>query len=189
LDKIAGILLISLLAIVSITSLSYYIVSQPNQTQNTPSPTPTPASTPTFTPVPTAEPTLAYDYVVYEWYLKAEYINNVTWLNWSMAAVTVGDEIRSTNYDSSKTWSENYIAYVNHFEDIPQQVADSDSMGPISKWSFIRQLSVNASFNEATGYTKAFCQYAEYEDVPFQYGIELELPLLADDRGWTKAFV
>ena len=77
----------------------------------------------------------------------------------------------------------------NHFEDIPQQVADSDSMGAISKWSFIRQLSVNASFNEATGYTKAFCQYAEYENVPFQYGIESELPLLADDRGWTKAFV
>ena len=188
-DKIVTILLISLLAIVSITSLSYYIVSQPNQTQNTPSPTPTPTNTPAFTPAPTAEPTLAYDYVVYEWHLKAEYINNVTWLNWSMAAVTVGDEIRSTNYNSSKTWSENYIAYVNHFEDIPQQVADSDSMGPISKWSFIRQLSVNALFNEATGYTKAFCQYAEYEDVPFQYGIELELPLLSDDRGWTKTFV
>jgi len=53
LDKIAGILLISLLAIVSITSLSYYIVSQPNQTQNPPSPTPTPTSIPTLTPAPT----------------------------------------------------------------------------------------------------------------------------------------
>ena len=111
-DKIAGILLISLLAIVSIISLSYYIVSQPNQTQNTPSPTPTPTNTPVSSPAPTTEPTLAYDYVVYEWHLKAEYINNVTWLNWSMAAVTVGDEIRSTNYNSNKTWSENYIAYV-----------------------------------------------------------------------------
>jgi hypothetical protein len=53
LDKIAGILLISLLAIVFAVSLSYYVVSQPNQTQNNPSPTPT-AST---TPSPTEEPT------------------------------------------------------------------------------------------------------------------------------------
>ncbi len=49
--KIIGILLIALIAIVSITSLSYYILSQPNQTPNTSSPTPTP------TPPPSEEPT------------------------------------------------------------------------------------------------------------------------------------
>ena len=41
-DKIAGILVISLLALVFAVSLSYYILNQPNQAQNNPSPTPTP---------------------------------------------------------------------------------------------------------------------------------------------------
>jgi hypothetical protein len=50
LDKIAGILLISLLAIVTAASISYYALNQPNQTSNTPSPTPT--STPAITPTP-----------------------------------------------------------------------------------------------------------------------------------------
>ena len=49
-DKIAGILLIALLAIVTAVSLSYYILNQPNQTQNNPSPTPTPTQTPTPSP-------------------------------------------------------------------------------------------------------------------------------------------
>jgi hypothetical protein len=55
LDKIVVIFLIAILAIVSITSLTYYVVSQPNQNQNNPSPTPTPAITPT--PSPTETPT------------------------------------------------------------------------------------------------------------------------------------
>jgi len=42
LDKIAGMLLIALLAIVSTVSLSYYILSQPNQASNTLSSAPTP---------------------------------------------------------------------------------------------------------------------------------------------------
>jgi cytoskeletal protein RodZ len=50
LDKIAGILLIALLAIVTTVGLSYYILNQPNQTQNNPSPTPTPTQTPTPSP-------------------------------------------------------------------------------------------------------------------------------------------
>ncbi len=49
--KIIGILLIAILAIVSTGSLSYYAASQPNQTQNKPSPTSTP------TPSPSEEPT------------------------------------------------------------------------------------------------------------------------------------
>ena len=53
-DKIAGILLISVLAIVSVASVSYYVLSQPNfeySFSNTP--TPTPASTPTPLPIET----------------------------------------------------------------------------------------------------------------------------------------
>ena len=56
-DKIAGILLVALLALAFTVSLSYYILSQPNQTQNTPSPTPTPTPSPMSTPSPSGEPT------------------------------------------------------------------------------------------------------------------------------------
>ena len=52
--KIVGILLIALLAIVTAASLSYYILNQPNQTQNTPSATPTPS--PSAAPI--AEPSV-----------------------------------------------------------------------------------------------------------------------------------
>jgi flagellar basal body-associated protein FliL len=50
LDKIVAILLIAILSIVSVASLSYYVLSQPNQTQSNPSPTPTSATTPTPSP-------------------------------------------------------------------------------------------------------------------------------------------
>jgi hypothetical protein len=53
--KIIGILLIALIAIVSTTSLSYFVFSQPNQTGNTANP---PSPTPTPTPEPTPSPTL-----------------------------------------------------------------------------------------------------------------------------------
>jgi hypothetical protein len=174
--KIVGSILITLIALFLTVSLKYYTSTQMNQ-NNIPSPTPTPASTPMPTPTPTAEPTLA-DYVVYEWHLKAEYINNVTWLNWSMA----GD------YDSGKTWSENYISHINSYWAIPQQIANSD-MGVLAKIAFVRQVSVNASFNEATGFTKATYQYGEDNGVPWSYAIEANLPILADSRGWTKTIV
>jgi hypothetical protein len=45
LDKIVGVLLIAILTIVSVTSLTYYILNKSNQTQNIPSPTPTPEPT------------------------------------------------------------------------------------------------------------------------------------------------
>lgn len=53
----AGILLIALLAIAFTVSLSYYILSQQNQTRNNSSPTPTPTATPSTTPSPSEEPT------------------------------------------------------------------------------------------------------------------------------------
>jgi len=173
--------LITLIAIVFTVSLSYY--TSTNQS-NVPSPTPTPTPEPT----PIAEPTVAYEYVVYEWRLKAEYINNVTWLEWNMAGITQGDQIISTSYDSGKTWSENYIAYINSFWAIPQQIADSD-IGVLAKAAFVRPVSVNASFNEATGFTKAVYQYGEDDGVPWLYAIEGMLPIIADGRGWTKTFI
>ena len=179
---IIGILLVTIIAIVSITSLSYYIVSQSNENPNLPSPTPTPTSTPAFTPAPTNE--TSYTYIVYEWYLKAEYINNVTWLNWSMAGATQGDQILRTSYDSDKTWSENYITYIKSRKAIPEEIAYS-GMGVLAKGAFVLQVSVNASFNEATGFTKALYKYGE----DLVYSIDSVLPIIADDRGWTKTFV
>jgi hypothetical protein len=57
--KIIAILLIAAIAVVSTVSASYYITSQPNQTQNKPTPTPKPTlmPTPTPTPMPTTSPT------------------------------------------------------------------------------------------------------------------------------------
>jgi hypothetical protein len=58
LDKIAGILLISLLALVTAVSLSYYLLNQPNQTSNNPSPTTSPTPSPSETPTePASIPT------------------------------------------------------------------------------------------------------------------------------------
>lgn len=56
-DKIAAILLVALLAIISSVSLSYYVLNQPNQNQNEPSPTPTPTPATKPTPSPSEEPT------------------------------------------------------------------------------------------------------------------------------------
>ena len=55
--KIIGTLLIALIAIVSTVSLSYFLLSQPNQTPNNPSPTPTPSPEPTPTQSPATTPT------------------------------------------------------------------------------------------------------------------------------------
>lgn len=57
-DKsIIGVLLIAILAMVSATSLAYYLAVQSNQTQNNPSLTPTPSPEPTPTKLPIATPT------------------------------------------------------------------------------------------------------------------------------------
>jgi hypothetical protein len=51
LDKIAGILLIAILSLVSVAGLSSYVLSQPNQTQINPSSTSIPTSTPVPSPI------------------------------------------------------------------------------------------------------------------------------------------
>jgi hypothetical protein len=77
LDKIAGILLIALLAIVFAVSLSYYVLSQPNQpsnnTSSTPTPTPSgeatqPASTPKL-----SVPEFTLTYVNHSFYQQPTY--------------------------------------------------------------------------------------------------------------------
>jgi hypothetical protein len=67
LDKIAGILLIALLALVTAVSLSYYILNQPNQTSNNTSPTPTPTQTPSEAPNTSTITTYGGTTVVCDW--------------------------------------------------------------------------------------------------------------------------
>jgi hypothetical protein len=74
LDKIAGILLITLLAIVFAVSISYYALNQPNQTPNNPSPTPTPTPATTPAPSPSEEPTSIPTPSIPEFTLK--YVDN-----------------------------------------------------------------------------------------------------------------
>ena len=177
--KVLGVLLITLFATVFAVSLGYFLFSQPNQTPNSLSPTPTPTSTPptipeqTPTPKPTLEPSL-YNNIVFEWYLKVEYINNVTWLDSSWSS-----------YDDAKTWSENYIDYIDSFWALPQEIADS-GIGVLAKAAFVIQVSANVSFDEATGFTRVLYQYSESDDL--YYVLESSLPSLADSGGWTKTY-
>jgi hypothetical protein len=110
---------------------------------------------------------------MYEWFLKAEYINNDTWLR------------SLTSYNSSKTWSENYVIYLDSFWAVPQDLMNLD-IGVLAKAAFVRQVSANVLFNETIGFTKVLYPY-ESDEV--YYVIESSLPHLADDRGWTKDFV
>jgi hypothetical protein len=119
---------------------------------------------------------------VYEWHLEPEYINNVTWLNHTFS------EKSEVFYDSDRTWTENYVIYINSFYAFPQQLMNSHLEGLVGA-SFIRPVFGNTSFDETTGFTKATYQYAEYDHVPMYYGIESILPTIADDRGWTKNFI
>jgi hypothetical protein len=75
LDKIAGILLTALLVIVIAVSLSYYVLSQPNQTENNTLPTPTLTAAPSPSPseIPT-EPISIPKPSVPEF--TVEYVNN-----------------------------------------------------------------------------------------------------------------
>jgi hypothetical protein len=164
--------------------------TEPTDPELTPEPSarePTEATEPEPTPQESIEPEpvepepeRAYVYVVYEWYLKAEYMNNVTWLNWTRATTTQGGKILRTAYDSNKTWSENYIAHIKSQYAIPKDL--DPNMGVLAKAAFIRYVSVNASFNEETGYTKAIYTY----EPSLYYAIESSLERLADGRGWTK---
>jgi hypothetical protein len=74
--KIIGVLVIALIAIVSTVSLSYYILSQSNQTSNIPSPTPTPTPSPSEEPasIPTPSvPEFTLKYVNHSFYEQPTY--------------------------------------------------------------------------------------------------------------------
>ncbi len=180
-----------IILVVAVISSGYAIsafIMQPaskptDSSEPTPSPTVTPTSTPASTPelTPTSEPELAYDYVVYEWYLKAEYINNGTWLR------TI-----YYNYTSDRTWLENYRGYL---ESMYYSTFPPDRLFPPGCYV---DLFVNAEFDAETGWTKAVYEYSAEPHYTYwsdgslnynHYSIETVLPTLADGRGWTKNFI
>ena len=172
---------ITLVILVTVVVSFWHLQSEINslRTEQENSPTNT---TPAPQPNSIVEHKPPNDYVVYEWNLKPEYIDNVTWLNETLS------EKSGVLYDSEKTWTENYIICVNSFYAFPQQLMNSHLEGLVGA-SFIRPVFGNTSFNEATGFTKATYQYAEYDGVPMYYGIESILPIIADSRGWAKNFI
>ncbi len=80
LSKIVGILLITLLALVFTVSLGYYMLTQLNQTPNTPLPTPAPAQTPTPTQTAStpilAVPEFTVELVAYPYDVPTTYSTN-----------------------------------------------------------------------------------------------------------------
>jgi hypothetical protein len=181
---IITVLLVNLLGmVVGFSYLQQEINQLHPQTLN---PTPTPNPTSILSPNPTnnssGEETsnnLPYAFVAYEWNLKPEYINNITWLNQSMGMVGKPDY-----YNVDETWKENYFDYLSRHIAYPQQAKDDPLV-----WGLLgRSVFVNAEFDEATGHTKATYQYAEYQNETMLYGIENFLPKMVDANGWTKNF-
>ena len=175
---IITLLLINILAIaIGFSYLQQEINHQNEQTQN-------PISTPPgITPIPTQGTSLGqqtstplpYKYTVYEWYLKPQFINNITWLN------QTSSDLFSDSYNLSKTWTENYIDFIKDSWVVPQSAVDNDVSGLVGAY-LIFYLPVNVTLNEVTGFTKASYQYAEST----HYVIESILPNLSVSKGWTK---
>jgi hypothetical protein len=152
----------------------------PTQTkQPTLTPTAAPINPTQTTPNPTPSP-LPHNYTVYEWHLKANYINNVTWLS----VVTA--------YNSSLTWKENYLSYLQsmYYSTFPP-----DRLFPPSVY---QNCFVSAQFDPTTGYTKALYlyypepHYSYWADGSLNYSyyaIENNLPFIADSQGWSKTFI
>ena len=169
-NKIGVILVLVLLVnVVAVVTVFSYMQSEINSLQPTPAPTPPP------TPKPEATAPPSHNYTVFEWYLKAEYINNITWLKTII------------NYNDSLTWTENYISLISnrYGSAFPVQAEDSLAAGFLSVPAF-----KNATFNQETGWTKATYKYYEQELQPYLYSIETAYPSLkAYAYNWQEYFL
>jgi hypothetical protein len=139
--------------------------------------TTSPTSPPsTLSPIAT-HPPYRHNYTVFEWTLKNEYINNVTWLS------SIGP------YHDIKTWTENYVYIISHNggSAFPSQMRDS-----LAAASFVVPAFVNVEFNEQTGFTKATYRYLEQDFQPYLYTVETSLFYSVKDSalvGWREYFV
>ncbi len=186
-DNKVGYVTIVLLAITlgAVTVAFVFLQSEINSL-TIPAVTPTPASgnvnppsqTPSYTSQTPPLSPLSHSYVVYEWYLKPEYINNMTWLDQRTSEV-------GPVYNNSLTWKQNYVLYLSSPIAYPEQAKDDPLV-----WHLLgRNVFISAEFNDQTGYTKAVYDYAEYQGVTMLYGIEAFLPQMAVNGNWTRAYL
>ena len=115
---------------------------------------------------------LPYSSVVYEWFLKPSYIDNVTWLSGVIA------------YNPYVSWKQNYVSFLESQLAYPSQVSGS----PLAAYYLSISVAVSQVFNETTGWTVATYRYAEFQNVTMSYQIEGYLPTIADNCNWTKTY-
>ena len=115
---------------------------------------------------------LPYNDVVYEWFLKPEYIDNVTWLSGVVA------------YNPYISWEENYLSFLERQLAYPLQVSGS----PLAAYYLSISVAVSQMFNETTGWTVATYKYAEFQNVTMAYQIEGYLPTISVNGNWTKTY-
>ncbi|MGD6806212.1 MAG: hypothetical protein ACQCN4_04570 [Candidatus Bathyarchaeia archaeon] len=179
-SKIAYAIIVALVVSVAILGAGLlYLQTEINSlkpAQPTPTVGPTAAqtgATPTYTPQPTSKSDLRYSYVVYEFRLKSDYINNQTWLSGKVA------------YNQSLSWKENYFAYLARCTVYPVQMRDS-----MASMMFDTNEFVSAEFDSTTGATKVTYNYLEYNGLAEYYSIEYNLPnIIADGTSWNKNYV
>jgi hypothetical protein len=178
-NRIGAIIIAMLLTTVVVMVVGFaYLQNEINSLKpQAPNPTASPTNTAVFTPEPipttTAETPTPYAYVVYEWYLQPEIMGNITWL----------DNAMNDDYNSSRSWKQNYIDYIASIWEIPQGMKDSGMSG-LAGAAFIFYLPVTVSYTDDTGYTRVTYQYKD----DTYYVIESALPVLAVNGDWTKQF-
>jgi hypothetical protein len=142
--------------------------------------TPVPTSSPGFytnnpSSTESVQPThIPQSTIIYTWYLKPELMNSNDWLKANMTNL----------YDSSKSWYDNYLAYLSSFTEVPEFVRDADLTGLVGA-AFIMQLPVTVTYDNSTGRTTA--TYENAADTIF--GIESALPSIAVNGNWTRTVI
>ncbi len=147
---------------------------------NPPSIPPTEKSENENKPAETEE--LPYDFVVYEWHLKTEYINNVTWLNNTRGKLWNVNLSRNVPlYNASQTWLENYFGFLS---DRKWYISDKALTPPVDVF-------ISAEFNAETGWTKVVYEYKETNHPDYWNGYVIEgwLNRNVTVSGWTKTLI
>lgn len=134
----------------------------------------TSAPTPTITRTTQPNKGSSHSSTIYTWYLKSEFMDNENWLKGIIGSTGV-------KYDSTKSWSDNYIVFISSIWEIPQFAKEAGISGLVGA-SLIEHLPVTVLYDNATGYTKATYQYAD----DIYHVIESSLSDFAVDGKWTR---
>ena len=84
-------------------------------------------------------------------------------------------------YDSTKSWSDNYIVFISSIWEIPQFASDA-GIGGLVGAALMEHLPVTVHYDNATGYTNATYQYEDN----IYHVLESSLPDFAVDGKWTE---